>query len=194
MELSRRFFLGGAISLLAANTFVPSLGASGNLPRIWGDGKHDDTSGLGALFRKEPVIFSADRIGVEEHSGITIHNGRFVITQTLHLPPGLKCSVMQCEFDAKQLDESFPILQGRHKELRLFFGFPVRFTDKIEVHRALLINPVELPDTEEEIREGEAKLARERAERIVREQYRLRNQTTFAEWERMLPGEIRGRP
>lgn len=143
MELSRRFFLGGAISLLAANTFVPSASASGNLPRIWGDGKHDDTSGLGALFRKEPVIFSSDKLGVDDFSNATFHWGKFRVTQTIELPHGLRdmLKVERMEIDATGLDDSLYVLRGNPHDLAPFVGLPTRFTRKTGV--AMFFDPIE---------------------------------------------------
>lgn len=65
VELSRRFFLGGAIALVAVQTFKPSLAS--NMPTIYGNGIKDDSAGFNALFAKEPVIFNKDQIGIESH-------------------------------------------------------------------------------------------------------------------------------
>lgn len=86
VELSRRFFLGGALSLIAASTFEIKAHHIGNMPKIWGDGVHDDTAGLGALLRGEPVLFSKDNLGVDEHKGVTFHNGEYAVAQTIIVP------------------------------------------------------------------------------------------------------------
>lgn len=86
MDASRRFFLGGAISLAAAVTFKVKKKHKSNIPTIYGDGKHDDTGGIGALFRNEPVNFNSDQIGVESHGGITFHKGVFIISRTIDIP------------------------------------------------------------------------------------------------------------
>lgn len=162
MELSRRFFLGGAISLLAANTFVPSASASGNLPHIWGDGKHDDTSGLGALFRKEPVIFSNENLGVDEHEGILFHTGRYKVTGTIELPAGLRCKVESSTFDLTELDAAFPVFRGRNKELTIFTGLYARYVEPVSAERRLnYTESVSLPATEEDIVQRELEVRQE---------------------------------
>jgi hypothetical protein len=85
MELSRRFFLGGAIALVAVQTFKPSISMASNLPTIWGDGKHDDAHGFNALFAKNPVLFKKDQIGIENHEGVIIYKGLFKIDHTLEI-------------------------------------------------------------------------------------------------------------
>jgi hypothetical protein len=72
VELTRRFFLGGTIALIAAQTFKPSISQGSNLPKIWADGIHNDSAGLSALFTNQPVIFNKDQIGVDSHGGATI--------------------------------------------------------------------------------------------------------------------------
>jgi hypothetical protein len=85
VDLTRRFFLGGAISLIAAQTSaLPKI--IGNMPQIWGDGRHDDTGGLGSLFRGEPVVFTKDRLTIDSHKGITFHKGIFTVSRTIEIP------------------------------------------------------------------------------------------------------------
>lgn len=89
VELSRRSFLGGSITVLAAVTFVPKpsiAGLFGNTPTIWGDGFHDDTAGIGALLRSEPVISPKELIGIESNGGIIFHHGTYLINQTIEIP------------------------------------------------------------------------------------------------------------
>ena len=86
MELTRRFFLGGAIALLAAQTFKPSISQGSNLPKIWGDAEqHDDSMGFNALFNRDPVIFRKDDIGVETHEGIIIYKGWYRVDRPLEI-------------------------------------------------------------------------------------------------------------
>lgn len=120
-ELSRRLFLGGAVSLLAASTFSPGP-STANIPRIWGDGQHDDTSGLGALFRRDPVVFSAEKIGVDSHKGIVFHRGLFKITQTIEVPHEPNIKVESATFDLLDLPEEFYALRGRARDLEPFTG------------------------------------------------------------------------
>lgn len=184
VELTRRFFLSGAISLLAASTFevLPSMA---NLPRIYADRKNDDTSGLGALFRREPVIFSRDNIGVDKHKGITFHTGRFKITQILELPPGLKVKVEGITLDLHELYEQFPVFRGRHKELIQFTGLHTRYVDVVGRSRVY----IELADfgySEDELYEmRERELAR-RAKEEAEWKFKMRHQSTFADWDRQI--------
>lgn len=127
MDVSRRFFLGGAISVFAASTFTPTLSA-GNLPRIWADGKNDDTSGLGALFRKEPVIFAKENIGLDDHGLITFHTGKFRITQTIGIPKDAEFKVEGITFDVRDLDEDLFALCGSHKQMEKFTGLWTKWT------------------------------------------------------------------
>jgi hypothetical protein len=183
VELSRRFFLGGAISLLAASTFDP-LPSMANLPRIYADRQHDDTGGLGALFRNEPVIFSRENIGVDKHKGITFHAGRFKVTQTLELPPGLKVKVEGIEFDLHDLYEQFPVLRGRHKELVKFTGLWTRYVDapgRFRVHT----EHADFGYTEDELYEMRERELALRAQEEVERAHLMRNQSSYAEWERM---------
>lgn len=108
VELSRRFFLGGAISLIAAKTFVPSVSAMSNLPTIYGDGKSDDTAGLGALFRREPVTFKKEMIGVDSHEGLTFHKGHFVVTNSIHIPKDTNIDIESAMFIGDKLPDDFP--------------------------------------------------------------------------------------
>lgn len=98
VELSRRFFLGGAIALIAAQTFKPSVNAMGNMPTIHGNGLEDDSFGIAALFRNEPVIFKDDQIGVEDHKGIVFKKGNFLILHTVDVPKELNLEIEYANF------------------------------------------------------------------------------------------------
>lgn len=112
VELSRRFFLGGAIALVAAQTFKPSLNAMGNMPTIHGDGVTDDSYGLGCLFRNEPVIFNNDQIGVEEHKGVIFYKGHFALERTVNLPKGAKIVMIgKPEFVGIKLEPEMPFFK-----------------------------------------------------------------------------------
>ncbi len=104
MDISRRFFLGGAISLVAATTFAPSISAMMNLPTIYGDGVKDDTSGLYALLHNEPCTFNKEQIGVESHKGIIFHKGYFVVKNTIEIPKDAKIVVEAPHFIGLELD------------------------------------------------------------------------------------------
>ena len=98
IEASRRSFLGGMISLIAAQTFVAKAADIGNMPCIKGDGRHDDAHGLGSLFRNEPVIFPKDKIGIERHGGVIIHGGKFLIGSEIIVPDDARIMIESAEF------------------------------------------------------------------------------------------------
>jgi hypothetical protein len=104
MEMSRRFFLGGAITLIAAQTFVPSVELMANIPTIYGDGNRDDSGGLSALFSNEPVTFNKEQIGVESHEGIVFHNGNYAVSRTIVIPDEAKIKIERATFIAKDLE------------------------------------------------------------------------------------------
>lgn len=92
VELSRRFFLGGAIALVAAKTFEPTLSLASNMPTIKGRLDFDDSAGFNALFANEPVIFNKDQIGIESHEGIIFYKGVFRLDKSLSI---IKKSVIE---------------------------------------------------------------------------------------------------
>lgn len=108
-DISRRFFLGGAISLVAAVTFKPAL--SSNMPTIYRDGINDDSAGLQALFENNPVIFSKDHIGVNSHDGITFHEKTpmgFIVNNTINIPKNCKLKIERATFVGKGLPDGWP--------------------------------------------------------------------------------------
>ena len=82
MNLSRRLFLGGVLSIVGA-TFVdaPSLGAE--YPTIYADGVHDDTEGLKAFFAGKP--FHVEEFNIVAENG-KLRNGTLIVTETLSVP------------------------------------------------------------------------------------------------------------
>lgn len=58
--MDRRSFLGGSLALAGSLLVVPvtKVLAANPVPTIWGDGIHDDSPGLQALFDGEPFITS----------------------------------------------------------------------------------------------------------------------------------------
>jgi hypothetical protein len=112
VDLTRRFFLGGAIALVATKTFVPSVNAMGNMPTIYGNGYDDDSYGLGCIysyglgciFRNEPVIFKTDKIAVEEHKGVIFFGGRYAIERSVNLPASAKIEMHRAEFIGYKLE------------------------------------------------------------------------------------------
>lgn len=74
-------FLGGAIAagiVAAAGITLPL-----NRPQIWGDGIHDDTEGLQALFDGKRVDVVADDVTIIQAEWIEIRGGNFKISKPL---------------------------------------------------------------------------------------------------------------
>lgn len=110
-ELTRRWFLGGALSLIAAQaTQLPSgVGAVarelriGNKPAIYGDGVTDDAAGLGALLRREPVLLPKSGIVINDHAGCTIHHGDFKINSEVYIPKDAVFEIEKARFKGLEL-------------------------------------------------------------------------------------------
>ncbi len=111
VELSRRFFLGGALSLLAVTTFEATVRNRSNMPIIYGDGIQDDSGGLNALFRNDPVIFDKDMIGVDSHKGIHFHRGFYRIHNTLDIPSGTNIKIDFVSFEEGDISRDFPFIR-----------------------------------------------------------------------------------
>jgi hypothetical protein len=123
VEVSRRSFLGGLVSLVALQ--AAPVRALGNLPTLWADGKHDDTGGLRALFNREPLVFATDKVQVDEFRSVIFHGGRFRITSTIELPEELDLKIESATFDLLDLPEELYALQGGN--VRPFTGLFVRW-------------------------------------------------------------------
>jgi hypothetical protein len=107
IEGTRRSFLGGMISLIAAQTFVAKAADIGNMPCIKGDGRHDDAYGFGSLLRNEVVIFPKEKIGVSSHGGIIIHGGAFLIGTEVLVPDNASIMIEAAEFKSWKYDGPF---------------------------------------------------------------------------------------
>jgi hypothetical protein len=81
MKTTRREFLGGAIALTGALA-VPGV-ALASIPKLYGDGVHDDAPALNALLAGEPV--DADgAIAIREGGSVHLKNGAtYAIGSTL---------------------------------------------------------------------------------------------------------------
>jgi hypothetical protein len=78
---SRRSFLKGALTLVAASVVAKPIAVLAQYPRIVGDGVHDDTDGLQAAFDGEP--FECDGMVVSICDHVYVNNGCFRVTKPL---------------------------------------------------------------------------------------------------------------
>jgi hypothetical protein len=85
MDISRRSFLGGTLSI-GATAVLPVV--PDRLPVIYGDGAHDDLEGLAALFNHEPVHILAEAVSVSADGVIETRGGPGRIGRTMYLEPG----------------------------------------------------------------------------------------------------------
>mgnify|MGYP003532364937 CR=1 FL=1 len=77
MKLSRRYFLGGTIAVVAAAVVGPHLH---RIPTIWAGGIHDDADGLQALMSGKPFVVAGE--GMTARSG-TLRGGSYLVGHTL---------------------------------------------------------------------------------------------------------------
>ena len=87
MDINRRSFLRGFVAVTAVATIAPAALFDLGLPRIVGDGIHDDTLGLQAALDRKPFTCAADLVRVDE-GGILISRGLFRVSDTLHVRQG----------------------------------------------------------------------------------------------------------
>ena len=119
-EASRRSFLSGMLSLLAVSTSPIPLRA-GNFPALWGDGEHDDAAGLRALLQKEPCLIYADGVLVDDHRGIIMHWGEFVLEQTLEVPEEVNILIERARFNLMRLADDAPAFRlSEGKQVSVF--------------------------------------------------------------------------
>lgn len=76
MDLSRRRFLSGVLSV-AATSVIAGSGLARAMPRIIADGVHDDGPGLNALFDGRPVDIVNDAVRIIRGDGIFLAKGTF---------------------------------------------------------------------------------------------------------------------
>lgn len=75
VDVSRRLFLGGALAIASASVAPAADAVLAPLPRIVGDGVHDDHAGLTALFHGEPVNIEGAVVSRIGHSAIQFQAG-----------------------------------------------------------------------------------------------------------------------
>lgn len=151
VDLTRRWFLGGAISL-AAVTVSSAPKIIGNLPQIWADGVHDDTYGIGALLRVEPVVFPKERLTIDDHKGITFHRGLFRISQTLEIPDECNLTLDHPTFCGPDLDPSWPFFKAGGPNTRKFAGIDASAFSSVTFQHKPSHGPlVNFPEDEDDV-------------------------------------------
>lgn len=83
INLSRRSFLGGALSVAVIASVPAGISASPEIPRIYGNGRHDDAPGLQALIDGKPFICEND-IVFSAGNDVYIVGGYFLLSKDLH--------------------------------------------------------------------------------------------------------------
>jgi hypothetical protein len=84
METNRRSFLKGLLTVAAVSCVPVVVDAMPRVPRIVGDGVHDDWAGLQAAIDGKPFICEDNLILAREGS-VTINGGDFLISKTLRV-------------------------------------------------------------------------------------------------------------
>lgn len=95
--MNRRSFLRGVLALTVAPS-LPLVGVA--LPRIVGDGVHDDTDGLQALFAGQPFVVDSEVVRAQ--AGL-VSGGTFRLTRTLVIADS-RVSMSECKLIAEHDD------------------------------------------------------------------------------------------
>lgn len=87
VDISRRFFLGGALSVAAASVIpLQAIGHIAPVPRIYADLVNDDWEGLQALCDGKPFVCQDSLIRLlGQDDFVDISNGRFLISKPLRV-------------------------------------------------------------------------------------------------------------
>ncbi len=107
MNLSRRLFLGGSISLLGAALLPQPVIA---LPTIYGDGVTCDAAGLQALIDGAPFHVANEALTVREGLGIT--GGVLRLTRSLKVRNNMAFSLSNLTIRIGPSEVNEPILQA----------------------------------------------------------------------------------
>lgn len=83
MNISRRLFLGGFLSIVGASAYTGPILAAKPIPKIYADGDRDDTDGLVAFFSGEP--FTVDGQNITADNGV-LRNGIVRVKGTISVP------------------------------------------------------------------------------------------------------------
>lgn len=84
MDLSRRTFLIGSLALAGAS--VVPVDAWAGMPRIVGDGVHDDAPGFNALLAGEPVNVECDGVRFDGEIVWIMDGPQFFVAETIRVP------------------------------------------------------------------------------------------------------------
>lgn len=138
-QLSRRFFLGGLLSVGAASVVAPTIKSfeamadpwvGSNLPRIFANGRDFDSDGFIALLQGREVIFPKDKIAISDAKDIIVHSGEFLIDREVSFHDFRTFKIESGTFDGSALREPWMAI----------FSFPSGFyhfpsdEENMEVH------------------------------------------------------------
>lgn len=85
MDISRRSFLGGALTVAATAVAGPVLGAIAVYPVLYGDGVHDDTVALNAFLNGDPVMIEGEVVKAGKTGYVNLTGGHFLMSGPLVL-------------------------------------------------------------------------------------------------------------
>lgn len=106
-DLNRRSFLRGLFTV-AAVSIAPALPMHADLPRIVGDGIHDDTAGLQAALDGRPFVCEGDI--VSSATEVTITGGEYKLSKTLRTPVDRYFRITNARFDGGAIPEGDCVL------------------------------------------------------------------------------------
>jgi hypothetical protein len=109
--MNRRHFL--KITFAAAAVTAVSIrldyAVAERLPRIMGDGVHDDTAGLQAALNCKQFVCDSDLVQVTG-SNVAIRGGRYFVTDTLTLHPNNRTTIHGADFHFDCQDQTKSML------------------------------------------------------------------------------------
>ena len=108
MDVSRRSFLGGALAVAGASIIPLGMTKAADVPRIVGDGFHDDWAGLQAAFDGKPFVCEGAYTRVIGGK-IVMRGGHYRVTRPL-LIDCKKCDVdmKHCHIDGSEIPQPEP--------------------------------------------------------------------------------------
>lgn len=85
MDISRRGFLSGSLKVTAAVAAATTFVGFAAVPKLWGDGIHDDTAALNAFFRGEQIEHAGAIVALRSPDGFVFRGGRYLISDTVYM-------------------------------------------------------------------------------------------------------------